>query len=240
MTVHCVWEHNGPDTLLYAIECPGAFARGACLEDALAKLPEDVMNWLRWAGRDVPPSVSVVIAEEKASALAICDADSDVLFAAEREPLTLAEYQTLKQLALRSAEDFETLYRSIPDVSRSVLAVRSTFYGQRPRTAQEMYCHTRSVNAYYFGEIGVEADNDGSIAECRARGFAALEKQPGFLKNKVITGSYGEEWCLRKMLRRFLWHDRIHARAMRRMAARTFPDYRLPENLKNFSFCDII
>lgn len=224
MTVHCVWEHNGADTLLYAIECPGAFARGACLEDALAKLPEDVMSWLRWAGREVPASVSVVISEEKSSGLAICDADSDVLFSAEREPLTPEEYHTLKQLALRSAEDFEALYRSIPDANQSVLAMRSTFYGQRPRTAQEMYCHTRSVNAYYFGEIGVEADNDGSMAECRARGFAALEKQPGFLENKVTSGSYGEEWCLRKMLRRFLWHDRIHARAMRRMAARTFPE----------------
>ena len=33
-----------------------------------------------------------------------------------------------------------------------------------------------------------------------------------FLKNPVISGSYGEEWSLRKLLRRFVWHDRIHAR----------------------------
>lgn len=224
MTVHCVWEHNGPDTLLYAIECPGAFARGACLEDALAKMPEEVHSWLSWAGRELLSDISVVITEEKESELAICDADSDVLFAVEREPLTLEEYHTLKQLALRSAEDFETLYRSIPDIEQSVLPLRSTFYGKCPRTAQEMYLHTRSVNAYYFGEIGVDADNEGTIAECRARGFATLEKQDDFLKNPVIEGSYGEEWSLRKVLRRFLWHDRIHARAMRRMAARTFPE----------------
>lgn len=34
--------------------------------------------------------------------------------------------------------------------------------------------------------------------------------------------AYEEEWSLRKVLRRFIWHDRIHAKAMARMAAKTF------------------
>ena len=76
--------------------------------------------------------------------------------------------------------------------------------------------------SYYFGEIGVEADNDGTIYDCRKRGFELLEKQPDFLKNTIVDGSYGEEWSLRKVLRRFIWHDRIHAKAMYRMAVRTF------------------
>ena len=35
-------------------------------------------------------------------------------------------------------------------------------------------------------------------------------------------GSYGEMWSVRKVLRRFVWHDRIHAKAMWRMAKKTF------------------
>ena len=80
--------------------------------------------------------------------------------------------------------------------------------------------HTKNVNDYYFSEIHVDADNDGSIYACRRRGFEALEATPDFLQNAVIEGSYGEAWSLRKVLRRFIWHDRIHARAMDRMAAR--------------------
>ena len=34
----------------------------------------------------------------------------------------------------------------------------------------------------------------------------------------VPHGSYDEDWTLRKGLRRFVWHDRIHGRAMWRMA----------------------
>lgn len=85
-----------------------------------------------------------------------------------------------------------------------------------------MYKHTKNVNTYYFGEIGVQADNNGTIAECRERGFALLERQRDFLENQVFLGSYDEEWSLRKVLRRFIWHDRIHAKAMYRMALKTF------------------
>ena len=54
------------------------------------------------------------------------------------------------------------------------------------------------------------------------RGFALLEGRPDFLRNAVRLGSYDEEWTLRKVLRRFIWHDRIHGKAMYRMALNTF------------------
>ena len=54
------------------------------------------------------------------------------------------------------------------------------------------------------------------------RGFELLEAHPDFLNNNVFDGSYGEKWSLRKVLRRFIWHDRIHAKAMYRMAVKTF------------------
>lgn len=85
-----------------------------------------------------------------------------------------------------------------------------------------MYEHTKNVNSYYFGEIGVSVHNEGTIATCRELGFTLLEQQPDFLNNKVYRGSYEEEWSLRKVLRRFIWHDRIHAKAMYRMAIKTF------------------
>ena len=137
-------------------------------------------------------------------------------------PLQWDEYERLRDMALRSAARFQALYESVPDPDRSENPIRQTFYGAVPRTAREMYAHTKNVNAYYFGEIGVEADNDGDILQCRRRGFEALEKQPDFLKNLTFEGSWDETWTLRKLLRRFIWHDRLHARAMVRMRMRTF------------------
>lgn len=222
MKISCVWEHNGSDTLLHAVELPGAYSRGANREAAVAKMEVETVSYLRWRDGAVPETVTVEIIQEASCALDVRDADSDVLFDVERIPLSWEEYEKLKKLALRSAADFLKLYQSIPNKDRSVMPLRRTFYGQVPRTAEEMYRHTKNVNEYYFAEIGVEADNEGSILDCRLRGFATLEKQPDFLSNPVREGSWGELWGLRKLLRRFLWHDRIHARAMYRMAERTF------------------
>ena len=222
MKIPCFWEHNRGDTLLYAVDLPGAFTRGDSLSVAITKMPAEIKSYLVWRGDPVPDLIEIVIAEEKESELDIRDADSDAIFDREKAPLTREEYEMLKSLALRSAKDFQTLYESIPDKDAGLSPLRKTFYGQVPHTAREMYAHTKSVNAYYFGEIGVEAENDGDIYECRKRGFDALEAEPDFLQKPVIEGSYGEYWSLRKMLRRFIWHDRIHGRAMWRGACRVF------------------
>ncbi len=222
MRIQCVWEHNCNDTLLYAANLPGAYTRGENLDIAMEKMRQEAWRYRKWAGMPVPDFLETEVIQDAACDLQVRDADSDVLFDTERKPLSESEYARLKALAIKSAADFLALYKSIPDKDVSSAPLRRTFYGQVPRTAREMYDHTKNVNAYYFGEIDVDADNEGSILECRLRGFAALERKPDFLRNEPMEGSYGELWNLRKMLRRFLWHDRIHAKAMYRMAVREF------------------
>lgn len=228
MKIRCVWEHNGDDSLLYAGNFAGAFTRGSSREEVIRKMPSEIEAYLKWKGEAAAGPFAVEIVQERRSGLAIADADSDVIFDEEKKALGMPEYLERKALALKSAQDFLTLYQAIPDKEKSCLPVRSTFYGPVPRTALEMYEHTKNVNDYYFGEIGVSADHAGSIVECRERGFASLESQPNFLSNPVCLGSYDEAWSLRKVLRRFVWHDRIHAKAMYRMAVNTFGADRIP------------
>ena len=227
MIIKAVCEYNEGGCLVYAENFPGAFVRGRNYENAIAKFPKEIESWLDWVngGFEAEEPFKVELVQEKKNDdLRICDADSDVIFDSEREPLTKEEYQKLKILALRSAMDFERLYDSVPDKKMNIVPPRETFYGKIPSTAEEMYNHTMNVNSYYFGEIGVEVENGPDILSCRQKGFAELEKQENFLENKVFDGSYGEEWSLRKVLRRFIWHDRIHARAMYRRAYEAFWD----------------
>lgn len=229
MKINCVWEHNGGSSLLYATDYIGAYTRGESKEAAISKMPTEILAYARWRGDIITAKPDIVITQEKISTLDIRDADSDVIFDEEKAPLSLREYNLLKTLALRSAEDFALLYRAIPDKDQSCLLPRTTFYGHVPRTASEMYEHTKNVNSYYFGELGVEADNDGAITDCRKKGFERLEAKRNFLCNTVVLGSYGEEWSVRKVLRRFIWHDRIHAKAMYRMATKTFGAEAVPD-----------
>ena len=231
MKIECVWEHNGNDSLLYSSNFIGAFTRGATKEEAIGKMPLEITSYTKWMGGSVllPLISDIEVIQEKASELDICDADSDVLFDTETIALSENEYMRLKALTLKSARDFLALYEAFPDKNQSVLTARKTFYGDVPRTAEEMYRHTKNVNAYYFGEIGTGTDNSGSILDCRQRGFEALEKQPTFLDLGVFDGSYGELWSLKKVLRRFIWHDRIHAKAMYRMGIKTFGKSIIPD-----------
>ena len=220
--MRCVWEHNGNDTLLYSVDYIGAYARGSSLEIAMSKMGAEIAAYSAWSGQHFGNKPGIEIIQEKASELKIADADSDVLFDSEKAPLSRKEYEELKSLVLKSASDFYALYSSISNKNETCLPQRRTFYGDVPRTAQEMYEHTKNVNAYYFAEINVDVDNEGTIYDCRKRGFERLEQSAGFLDNTVFEGSYGELWSLRKVMRRFLWHDRIHAKAMYRMAVKTF------------------
>lgn len=219
-----VWEHNGNDTLIYSVDCVGAYTRGESLDIAIRKVKREIEAYSLWKNQKWAQDFEIEIVQEKNSELQIADADSDILFDSEKTPLSREEYEELKVLVLKSAKDFYSLYLSIPNKQESCMPLRKTFYGDVPRTAYEMYEHTKSVNSYYFGEIGIDVDNEGTIYDCRKRGFELLEQTEGFLENPVIEGSYDELWSLRKMMRRFLWHDRIHAKAMWRMAKKTFAE----------------
>ena len=229
MRIRCVWEHNGSDSILYADNFVGAFTRGASQEEAKLKMPEEIRRFQLWKGEAPAENFEIEIVQEKESDLQVKDADSDVIFETEETPLSTEEYQYLKSVALKSAEAFLRLYSSFPDKNKSANPLRKTFYGVVPRTAEEMYQHTKNVNAYYFSEIGVDADNKGTIVSCRARGFDALETIPNFLSSEVISGSYNELWSVRKVLRRFIWHDRIHGKAMYRMGILTFGADAIPD-----------
>jgi hypothetical protein len=214
-------EYNDNGYLIYADNFPGAYVRGRYEEEALAKLKNEICQYISWRDDSCTGiDIKNIIVDRKKSELNIEDADSDIIFTSEKNTLTQEEYLTLKGVALKSAIDFKTMYDSILDKTSSDLPVRQTFYGLMPRTAEEMYLHTKNVNSYYFGEIGIEVDNEPDIFTCRKKGFEKLETYTNYLSNEVKLGSYNEEWSLRKVLRRFIWHDRIHAKAMYRMACK--------------------
>lgn len=229
MQINAVDEYNENGHLIYSDNFIGAFVRGKTRDEALRKFPSEIRQYCAWLNLPYAEEFNIEIIQEKYSELNISDADSDVIFESEKEPLTLAEYEHLKETALKSAQDFYKLYLSVPDKDAAAVSPRKTFYGNVPVTAREMYLHTKNVNSYYFGEINIDASNEPDIYTCRKEGFLKLECSKDFLNNIVFDGSYGEQWSVRKVMRRFIWHDRIHAKAMYRMAVKLFGE----ENIEN-------
>lgn len=226
MKIEAVCEYNDGGCLIYAANFTGAYVRGATENEALAKFSGELRAYLRWSGLGKPtveaPEIEIV--QRKESELQVCDADSDVLFDSERAPLSEAEYQRLRLLVLRSARDFRRLYESIPNPEISGRPPRRSFYGAVPRTPTEMYRHTNSTTAYYAAAFGIELENVPDIYNNRMQVLEELESLEDFRSDRVYIAPDGEEWTMRKVLRRFLWHDRIHAKAMWRTARALWGD----------------
>lgn len=69
MIIHCVWEHNGSDTLLYATNFVGAYTRGESLEIAKAKMPQEIASYCSWLGMEAEGKAEIVIVGKNAPSL---------------------------------------------------------------------------------------------------------------------------------------------------------------------------
>lgn len=219
-----VVEYNHEGYLMYSESFPGAYTRGREREEALSKFPNEIKRYCKWSGIEYSETdlVESIIIQSEKSKLRINEADSDVIFISEQDPFTEQEYEIIKIRVLKSANDFQVLYDSIPDKNYTSLKERKSFYGAVPRTSKEMYDHTNSVTNYYAREIGVQIDNFENIYQNRIQTIKAIESMDNILENKTFNGSYGEQWSLQKVLRRFIWHDHIHAKGMYRMATKVW------------------
>lgn len=190
MHIDAICETNGKGWLLWAAQCPGAFARGATENEALAKLPGDVRRFLHWAGEPAG-DITVTPGAPIESGLHTEDADSDLLLEADCAPMTEADYAAAKLLVLKSARDFCTLFESIPNPDISPRAPRTSFYGPVPRTPREMYDHTNSTTAYYMAAFGIPFENMPDLYANRLQALAEIEEREELLTGKVCTAPDG-------------------------------------------------
>ena len=101
MNLEAVLEYNEKGCLVYLQNLPGAFSRGKTAEEAFAKLPAESARFEHWkTGKKSPENFehecTVFTVLKKESTLNTEDADSDVIFDTERQPLSLEEYERQK------------------------------------------------------------------------------------------------------------------------------------------------
>jgi hypothetical protein len=217
-----VMEFNDKGVTLWSCAYPDAFARGETLAEAQRKLPAACRRYRLWAR---PSQETASLGHEEARCVKKLKVDVAVeegftvaLLPEERLPMDMTRYTALKTLCLSSARDWETLYASIPQKDRALLKSRRTLYGKVPVTAKEMLAHVEAGQREWAALFGIDLGESRGLLTDRKRLFAGLEAQPAYLSDRIITAPNGELWTLKKLLRRLLWHDAIHGRALYRKA----------------------
>ena len=232
-TIKLALEYNEGGTMIHLLDYKGAFTRGKTKDIALKKIYDEYMDYSHWLNMtDIENDIDYEIVQKQYSKLNISDADTDILLYTEKKKLTIKEYEDLKFIVIKSAFDFHALYLSIPDKNYSIIEPRKTFYGNVPRTAKEMYNHTNEVTNFYMNGLNLAIDDRNDIYTNRLSAMKIIDNNINLLKNDPLYIN-NEYWTLSKVLRRFLWHDRIHAKAMYKLAT---TKWKSNELINNFHF----
>jgi hypothetical protein len=213
------FETNGKGYLGFIAELPGAFVRGRDKEEALSKVPREASSYLRWStGAADPTPYRVKVAEVRRSTVDVDDADSEILIEADKKPLNRHQLAELREVAMRSGASFVGLYsearlKDWTDPAR----VRKTFHGDNPKTVRETFDHVKEAHNFYLSRFKLSCDTRANFTEVRA---AMLDRIEGLFERDGGSKVYeadGESWTIRKAIRRLVWHERIHGKAIVRM-----------------------
>jgi len=217
-------EENYRGTMVHLIDMPGAFTRAKELDDAVNKVIDEARMYESWLGKTHNESeyleYKVEIVQRETTNAQLDDGDTEILIIRDKD-LDSTYFQQLKMLALKSAYDFQKLYDSIPDKEcNDISKIRATFYGKVPSNAKEILFHVDKVTAYYLSRINIDFSRDkNDLVANRIQSLELIESNKEAMSNPIIFID-NEYWTTAKVLRRFIWHDRIHARALYRFAVK--------------------
>jgi hypothetical protein len=229
-------ETNGRGFIGFIVDLPGGYVRGKTEAEAVSKAGLEVSRYLAWVGLDrglggggggggMPRSFVV---QRQTTTASVDQGDTMMLLDADRPKMRPEEFRALSDLVLYSGETFESAYqgaklKSWTDESRLPLP---TFYGQRPCTIEQVYSHVRRTQTYYLSRLGLPLQ-DGDFMMMRRLAVNSLRNEfehgargSNGSSSRALVTLEGETWTLRKVLRRFVWHDRIHAKAILRIMRR--------------------
>lgn len=213
------FETNGKGYIGYIVELPGGFVRGQSKKEALTKVGKEANLYLKWLGAKDQKDFTIEVAQVHNSSLTVEDADNEILLEADKKKMDEDEFQILKDLVLYSGDTFFKTYQDAKlkdwvDQKR----VRKTFYGDNPASIQAIYAHVKNCQYYYLSRL--IKDFEEKEDEFKKIRLFCLEQLQDFFNrynNSIIQNVDNELWTLKKVLRRFVWHDRIHAKAMIRI-----------------------
>lgn len=212
--------------LAFALDLPGCYAEGATEAMAIANAPVALAAYRDWRARhDAPipaPPAAVRVVEHVPSRRLADGYEVNALFAPERRSPDAAFLALGHRLLVAADADVRAALEAIPEAGRD----RAPNPGERtPRQVAE---HVAQAGWWYLTQVAdvpprpPVAYPAGSAARVAAVHAAILDRlataSPARLA--AVTVSQEEEWSVRKLLRRALWHARTHAAELRRVADR--------------------
>lgn len=225
--------------MAWVAELPGCYARGRTTQEAVAKIPlavEEYAVWLRAHGEEIEPPGLVEVGEVETVAVQsdLGQGLSSGLFAFDQAPvdpgvsalaLRAAAYARADLMSLviglgptAPSDPLEGTTRTLAETLDHII-VTDLWYAIRllsPNALEERAYLLSAIRDACLPAMAEWADESGPV-EAHTYPSLTLDRDA-----EVPPGEAGREgWTGYKVLRRYVWHDRLHYRALvRRTRAR--------------------
>ena len=203
-------------------ELVGCFGMGPSIKEALANLRQEIPRFLDWLVEQGEllerPRGSVdleVMEEVRSEARFPGDPEDPVVdfFAHDTPELTLEELQTAMRRMERARQE---LIEFLEDAPRELLDWRSS---PEEQSISSLLLHMARAEAYYLAQLEEETGSFPFLKAVRGWAYHRLSRLSPEDRRRVVDHE-GERWSARKVLRRFLEHEREHAAQIRALVTR--------------------
>ena len=217
-------------TQIFVRELPGCYSRARTLDEAVAKAPgkiREFLDWLKAHGEPVEGTqyeIQVEAAEVVRGDWPVKLGDSQALFNADLSPLSRAEVERAMRYMRYAREDLMSLYQTAPGGALEWKPNEST-----PRHIKRIAEHIAEVDIFYLERLRDMKFKDWPssflelMEELRVLRLSNLKDdemqcQTSYHPPGDWTGTSAPEgWTTRKVLRRFIWHERLHTATIRKL-----------------------
>ena len=229
---------EGGWTYAWTFDLPGCFARGATPEEALRVLPVRIERFLGWLSEVEPGAhprrVTAEVTEKVSEPCPVRRGDTRALFSWDRQPPTEEEFE--RDLGWMG-HNRGTLLSLVQNLPAEVLlretaedACREIHDALSP-CLRRILRHVAGAEYWYLSRIagddwlpweetadvfqGLELVRDAAVPALRKL-FATAPDRVAERSQSTWSGTFSENWTLRKVLRRALWHEQFHIEEIRR------------------------
>ena len=212
------------------VELPGCFSRGASRDEALSLLDEAVegrLTWLMARGLNYPRLSGFKVIEEQHDVPELGESGGAVaLFKSDETPVDEAYLGDALRLMRFSREEILSLVEHLTEEELDACPI------PRKRTVRRDITHIVDAEEWYISRLGSKyqrAYEDNLRTMTEARRLSAVERlrltrgamipalesalrdaRQGPFTRSAYTRYPDEQWTLRKVLRRFIEHEREH------------------------------
>lgn len=231
MKYHLLCE-VGPDgsTQIFVQEFPGCYSRAPTFDEAARKVPikiREFLDWLRKHGESIEETqyeIETEISETVNGGWPVNLGDSQALFKADLKPLNHEEVERCLRYMGYAREDFIDLYLRAP---KDALEWKPD--DSAPRHIRRIAEHVGEVDLFYIERLRGRRHGDWPLnllettEEIRELRILALSKDESNCSVSYHppggwTGTTNPEgWTARKVLRRFMWHERLHTATVEKL-----------------------